>query len=89
MTDITERSILIHTLMDTMILLPVLSGPLVGDHVKVFGLFDNLSQADRAPQQVSGFNLGTLTDPSTMMLLICNTPAALFRVIIMQTNIAV
>jgi hypothetical protein len=41
------------------------SGPLVGDHVKVFALFDNLSQADISPQPVSGFNLGTLTDPST------------------------
>ena len=28
-------------------------------------MFDNLSQADFAPQQVSGFNLGTLTDPIT------------------------
>ena len=42
-----------------------ISGPILNDHIKVFGLFDNLSQADFAPQQVSGFNLGTLTDPTT------------------------
>jgi hypothetical protein len=42
-----------------------ISGPLAGDHVKVYGLFDNLNQADVNPQQVNGFNLGTLIDPST------------------------
>ncbi len=42
-----------------------ISGPLVGDHIKFFALLDNLSQADRNPQQVNGFNLGTLGDAIT------------------------
>ncbi|MHB8578653.1 MAG: TonB-dependent receptor [Ignavibacteriaceae bacterium] len=39
-----------------------LSGPLVGNHIKFFGLFDNLSQTDANPQQVNGFNLGSVSD---------------------------
>jgi len=38
------------------------SGPIVGDHVKFYALFDNLSQADQNPQNVDGFNFGKLGD---------------------------
>jgi outer membrane receptor protein involved in Fe transport len=39
-----------------------LSGPLVGDKIKFFALFENLSQADRNPSFNSGVNLGVLSD---------------------------
>lgn len=42
-----------------------LSGPLVGEHIKFFGLFDNLSQTDANPQQVNGFNFGLVSDKIT------------------------
>ncbi len=42
-----------------------LSGPLVGDNIKFFGLFDNLSQADGNPQPFDGFNLGVVADGVT------------------------
>ncbi|HKJ82102.1 MAG TPA: TonB-dependent receptor, partial [Ignavibacteriaceae bacterium] len=42
-----------------------LSGPVAGNHIKLYGLFENLSQADGSPQPVNGFNFPTLTDPVT------------------------
>jgi hypothetical protein len=42
-----------------------ISGPVAGNHIKLYGLFDNLSQLDGAPQPVNGFNFGKLTDPVT------------------------
>ena len=42
-----------------------LSGPLYGEKVKFFALFDNLSQADANPQPFNGFNLGLINDPTT------------------------
>lgn len=51
-----------------------ISGPVLGDHVKVYGLFDNLSQADYSPQQVNGFHLGTMTDPITNDVVTLNYP---------------
>ncbi|MHB1687030.1 MAG: TonB-dependent receptor [Ignavibacteriaceae bacterium] len=39
-----------------------ISGPLVGDHIKFFGLLENFSQADVNPQQVNGFNFGVVGD---------------------------
>lgn len=42
-----------------------LSGPLVGEKIKFFGLFDNLSQADANPQPFDGINLGTIGDGVT------------------------
>jgi len=42
------------------------SGPLFGNHVKLFGLFDNLSQLDANPVWgFNGFNLGTVADGIT------------------------
>jgi outer membrane receptor protein involved in Fe transport len=42
-----------------------ISGPLVGNNIKVFALFENLSQADRNPQFNNGMNLGLLSDNIT------------------------
>jgi hypothetical protein len=50
------------------------SGPLFGEHIKAFGLFDNLSQADMNPEQVDGFHLGTMTDPITGDVVNLNYP---------------
>ena len=42
------------------------SGPLIGEHIKIFGLFENLFQADRNPSQgYDGFQLGTIADGIT------------------------
>ncbi len=41
------------------------NGPLVGDHIKFFGLFENTAQADRAPTYSPGFNLGMVADSVT------------------------
>ncbi len=43
-----------------------LSGPLAGNHVKLYGLFENLSQLDANPVWgFNGFNLGTVADGIT------------------------
>jgi hypothetical protein len=42
-----------------------ISGPLVGDHIKLFGLFENNSQADRNPNFYPGFNFGPVNDKIT------------------------
>ncbi len=40
-----------------------ISGPLFGNHIKFYGLFDNLSQADANPVWgENGFNFGTVSD---------------------------
>ncbi len=42
-----------------------ISGPLVGDHIKIFALLENLAQADPNPQQVNGFNFGVVGDAAS------------------------
>ncbi len=43
-----------------------ISGPIFGQHVKLYGLFDNLSQLEANPSAgENGFNFGTLVDPNT------------------------
>ncbi len=43
-----------------------LSGPIWGDHIKFYGLFDNLSQLDANPVWgYNGFNFGTVSDSVT------------------------
>jgi hypothetical protein len=42
-----------------------LSGPIAGSHIKLYGLFDNLSQADANPQPVNGFNFGNIVNSDT------------------------
>lgn len=41
------------------------SGPILSDHVKFFGLFENTSQADRNPSFYPGFDFGTVVDKIT------------------------
>ncbi len=42
-----------------------ISGPLLGDHIKFFGLFENTTQADRNPTFTPGFNIGVVNDKIT------------------------
>ncbi len=42
-----------------------LSGPVIEDRVKFFGMFENLSQSDGNPQPFDGFNMGVVGDPSS------------------------
>ncbi len=42
-----------------------ISGPLVGDHIKFYGIFENNNQADRNPSFYPGFNLGIVGDAIT------------------------
>ncbi len=42
-----------------------ISGPLAGNNIKFYGIFENLSQADPNPQPYPGFHLGKITDPAT------------------------
>ena len=41
------------------------SGPLLGNNIKFYGIFENLSQADPNPQPYPGIHLGKITDPNT------------------------
>ena len=50
------------------------SGPVLGDHIKLYGLFENLSQADDNPQPVNGFDFGKITDPTTGDVVNLNYP---------------
>ena len=51
-----------------------ISGPVAGNHIKLYGLFDNLSQADANPEPVNGFNFGKLVDPITNDVINLNYP---------------
>ena len=42
-----------------------ISGPLVTEHVRFFGLFENNSQADRNPTFAPGFNIGPFADETS------------------------
>ena len=41
------------------------SGPLIGDHIKIFGLFENLFQADRNPRKELTAFSGTIANDIT------------------------
>ena len=42
-----------------------ISGPLVGNNIKFYAIFENLSQEDPNPQPYPGYHLGLIGDPAT------------------------